>query len=152
VDAAKRLERGVTNWERLLCRKKTEFWIRLSQAALTLHPGENASLLDRILYRNLAKLGSALFLRFAAEEIAIERRKMAQDDCKHDMAGAEATFCPGCGKQLGADPEVEAVVGRTVRKILAEYDLKPKTVKTKKDGEKETPKSLAEKLGIKEKK
>lgn len=76
---------------------------------------------------------------------------MAQEDCKHDMAGAEATFCPGCGKQLGADPEVEAVVMRTVRKVLSEYDLKPKAA-PKKAGEKETPKSLAEKLGIKEKK
>ena len=142
----------MTQWERLLYRKKAEFWIRLSRAAWTLLPGEDASLLDRILYRNLAKLGNRIFLKFAAQEIATERIKMAQEECKHDMAGAEATFCPGCGKQLGADPEVENVIGRVVKKILSEYDLKPKTTpKGKKD--EATPKSLAEKLGInKEKK
>lgn len=139
----------MTNWERLLFQKKAEFWVRLSQAALTLRPAENAPLLDRIIYRNLAKLGNRLFLRFAYEEVARERMKMAQEDCKHDMAGAEATFCPGCGKQLGADPEVENVVGRVVRKILQEYDVKPKATPK---GRKETPKSLAEKLGIGEKK
>ena len=137
----------VTQWERLLYRKKAEFWIRLSRAALTLQPGENASLLDRIVYRNLSKLGHRLFLKFAEQELATERIKMAQEDCKHDKAGAEATFCPECGKQLGADPEVEAAIGRTVRKILAEYDLKPKAAK--KTGKEEPPKSMAEKLGLK---
>lgn len=76
---------------------------------------------------------------------------MAQEECKHDMAGAEATFCPGCGKQLGADPEVEAVVGRLFKKFAAEYGLKPAAAPKKKEGE-NTPKSLAEKLGLKEKK
>lgn len=142
----------MTLWARLLCRKKTELWIRLSQAALTLQPGDNAPLLDRILYRNLAKFLHALFLGLAQREISIERTKMAQEECKHDKAGVDSTFCPECGKQLGADPEVEAVVGRTVRKILAEYDLKPKAASKSKEKE-PTPKTLAEKLGLnKEKK
>ena len=140
----------MTQWERLYYRKSAEIFIRLSQAALTLQPGANASLLDRILFRNLAKFGNRLCLHFARQAIAIERIKMAQEECKHDMAATDATFCPGCGKQLGADPEVEQAIGRTVRKILAEYDLKPKAAK-KKEGGSETPKSLAEKLGIKEK-
>lgn len=145
---------GVTLWERLLHRKKAEFWIRLSRAALTLQPGENAGLLDRILYRNLAKAGHALFLKFAQQEFAVERIQMAQEDCKHDKAGVDATFCPECGKQLGADPEVEAAIGRTVRKILSEYDLKPKAAGKKKEGDggsDTTPKSLAQKLGLNKK-
>jgi hypothetical protein len=146
--------KGVTLWERLLHRKKAEFYIRLSRAALTLQPGENASLLDRILYRNLSKASHWFFLKLAEHEVAIERIKMAQEDCKHDKAAVDATFCPECGKQLGADPEVEAAIGRTVRKILSEYDVKPKATPKKKEGTgSETPKSLAEKLGLnKEKK
>jgi len=46
---------------------------------------------------------------------------------------------------------VEAVIGRTVRKILSEYDVKPKAPPKTKPGEKETPKSLSEKLGLKKK-
>jgi hypothetical protein len=137
----------VTLWERLYHRKSAELWIRLSQAALTLRPGENASLFDRILFRNLSKLAHAWCLHQAQREIAIERIKMAQEDCKHDKAAPDATFCPECGKQLGADPEVEAAIGRTVRKILAEYDLKPKAAK--KGGKDDPPKSMAEKLGLK---
>ena len=77
---------------------------------------------------------------------------MAQEDCKHDKAGVDSTFCPECGKQLGADPDVEAAIGRTVRKILSEYDLKPKAApKTKAAGEKDS-KSLADKLGLTKKK
>lgn len=142
-------------WERLLHQKEAEFWIRLSRAMLTLQPGENSSLLDRILYRNLSKVGHAMCLHFAQRAVAIERIKMSQEDCKHDKAGVDATFCPECGKQLGADPEVEAAIGRTVRKILSEYDVKPKAAPKKKEGQggSETPKSLAEKLGLnKEKK
>jgi hypothetical protein len=139
----------VTQWERLLYRKKAEFWVRLAGAALTLHPGENASLLDRILYRNLSKLGHRLFLQFAQQEIATERMKMAQEDCKHDKAAVDAAFCPDCGKQLGADAESAGMVERIVRKVLNEYDVKPKAAPKGKAGAKETPKSLAEKLGLK---
>lgn len=136
----------MTQWERLLYRKKAEFWLRLSRAALTLYPGENASLLDRILYRNLSKFAHRLFVKFAEQELATERIKMSQEECKHDKAAADATFCPECGKQLGADPDVEAAIGRTVRKILQEYDLKPKAAK--KGGKEDPPKSLADKLGL----
>ncbi len=137
-------------WERLLHQKEAEFWIRLSRAMFTLQPGENASLLDRILYRNLSKAGHAVCLHFAQRAIAIERIKMAQEDCKHDKAGVDATFCPECGKQLGADPEVEAAVTRVFRKLISEYDVKPKvSPKTKaKEGGEEGKKSMAEKLGL----
>jgi len=138
----------VNLWERLAYRKKAEFWIRLSRAALALHPGESAGVIDRILYRNLARIGSQLFQKFAAQEVAMERRRMVEETCKHDKAAVDATFCPDCGKQLGADPEAEAQVGRIVRKILNEYDLKPKAQPKTKSGEKETPKSLSEKLGL----
>ncbi len=142
----------MTQWERLYYRKSAEIFIRLSQAALTLQPGANASLLDRILFRNLAKFGNRLCLHFARQAIAIERIKMAQEDCKHDKAGVDSTFCPECGKQLGADSEVEAALERTVRRILAGYDVKPKAAPKGKPGEKEAPKSMAERLGLKEKK
>ena len=141
----------VNAWEHLAYRKKAEFWIRLSRASETLFPGDDASLFDRIVYRRLSQLLQKLFLRFAHEEIATERMKMNQEDCKHDKAAVDATFCPDCGKQLGADPDVEQTIGRVVRKILSEYDVKPKPVP--KGGKTVEPaKSLAEKLGLNKKK
>jgi hypothetical protein len=138
----------MTNWERLLFRKKSEFWIRLAVATRYLQPGEGASFLDRAIYRRLSRMGEMLFFKFAQQEIATERMKMAQEGCKHDKAGVDATFCPDCGAQLGADPESSAQVERIVRKVLSEYDVKPKAApKGKVSNEKET-RTLADKLGL----
>lgn len=72
---------------------------------------------------------------------------MAEEACKHDMAGPDSRFCPGCGATLAADPEVEGVIGRVVRKVLEDYDVKPKKPKAgDKDGK--DKKTLAEKLGL----
>lgn len=138
-------------WGQLLFRKKYELCIRLAIAARHLHPGDNASPIDRAIYRRLSRLGEALFLRIAQQIIINERVKMAQEDCKHDKAGVDATFCPECGKQLGADAESSAQVERIVRKVLSEFDVKPKA-KPKGEGGKGTEggkQTLAERLNLK---
>lgn len=120
----------------------------MSLAARALSPGGEMHWFDHFLYRRLGTIFENLFLKFAAQEVALEKRRMAEEGCKHDMAPPEATFCPGCGKQLGADPEVNSVIERTVRRILSEYDVKPKAKPKAKDGAADG-KSLKEKLGIK---
>lgn len=141
----------MTPIERVLYQKKAEFWIRCAKAAEHLWPGDNAHWTDRILYKWLTRISVQLFWKFAAEEVATWRMKVAQEDCKHDKAGVDSMFCPECGKQLGADAESSSQVERIVRKVLSEYDIKPKA-KSKGEKEKETPKSLADKLGLGKKK
>ena len=123
-------------------------------AAQHLYPGDSVGWIERLFYRNLTRASHWLFMRFAGQEIALMRMRMAQDECKHDKAGPDSTFCPQCGKQLGADPEVDAAIERTVRRVLSEFDVKPKKPAGgggKGDDGKETKKSLADKLGLSKK-
>jgi hypothetical protein len=140
---------GVKYLEKLAHRKKAEFFVRLAIAATHLGPTAGMGLFEAFFYRTLAKLATNFFLKAAAAEVLTERRKMAEEACKHDMAGPDSKFCPGCGATLAADPEVESVIGRVVRKVLEDYDVKPKKTKPAAGGsDGKDKKTLAEKLGL----
>lgn len=134
--------------------KKAEFFIRMALACeQEFAPLPSMGLPERIVYAQISKWGSKIFKRAAAMELLTKERRMAEESCKHDMAGPDSKFCPGCGATLSADPEVEAVIGRTVRKILQEYDVKPKKPAAGAGGaggagDGKDKKSLAEKLGL----
>lgn len=138
----------------LLAEKKARFWVRLAIAAQQyLQPTRDMALPERIFYAQVSRIGHKFFMQAAEQELLAKERAMAEEACKHDMAGADAKFCPGCGTTLEADPEVKASVGRIVREILTEYDIKPKA-KPKEGGSGgeggggKGKKSLAEKMGL----
>lgn len=138
--------------------KKAELFIRMALAAENeFAPLPSMGLPERIVYAQISKWGSKIFKRAAAMELLTKERRMAEESCKHDMAGPDSKFCPGCGATLSADPEVEAVVGRIFRKLISEYDVKPKKPAASGAGagagagDGKAKKSLAEKLGVSKK-